>query len=214
MEEINLRSLYSLQDKVLESVFSLESGFYLTGGTCLHRFYHEDRYSVDLDLFSSDNNLFRQDSRNVLKALERMNVRFELIVDTRDFVRIVAEEELNIDLVNDRVFRVGKSIRHKSGILLDNIQNISGNKICAVLGRDDPKDVFDLYSINVRHSPDWPMIMDYAAKKCVIDPETLYFRLNSFPLELIEMVHVVNRDFLDRLKEEYNSMVRDITGWQ
>lgn len=214
MEEIDIRSLYSLQDKVLSLVFSLESGFYLTGGTCLHRFYHEDRYSVDLDLFSSDNNLFRQDSRNVLKALEVAKIRFELIVDTRDFIRITAEDELGIDLVNDRVFRAGESIRHKSGILLDNIQNISANKICAVLGRDDPKDVFDLYSINVRHSPDWCRILDYAAKKCVIDPEMLCFRLNSFPLELIEMVNVVSRDFVDRMKQEYHSMVRDIIGWQ
>lgn len=214
MEKIDLSSLYSLQDKVLELVFSMETGFYLTGGTCLHRFYHEDRYSVDLDLFSSDNTLFRQDTRSIFMALKDAGVRFEPIVDTRDFVRIIAEDELKIDLVNDRVFRVGKNIRHKSGIMLDNIQNISANKICAVLGRDDPKDVFDLYSINVRHLPDWSKTIAHAAKKCVIDPETLYFRLNSFPFELIEIVHVVSRDFVAKMKQEYNSMVRDITGWQ
>lgn len=65
MGGIDFKKLYRLQDQVLESVFSIETGFYLTGGTCLHRFYFESRHSVDLDLFTSDNSLFREDSRKV-----------------------------------------------------------------------------------------------------------------------------------------------------
>ena len=43
--------LYALQDKVLKIIFTEETPFYLTGGTALHRFYCEHRYSDDLDLF-------------------------------------------------------------------------------------------------------------------------------------------------------------------
>jgi predicted nucleotidyltransferase component of viral defense system len=212
MEEIDIRPLYLLQDRVLKSVFSLDTGFYLTGGTCLHRFYHEDRYSVDLDLFTSDNTMFRQDVRKILGAFDNAGINHSLSVDSRDFVRIITEKELRVDMVNDRVFRAGQSIRLESGIMLDNIQNISANKICAVLGRDDPKDIFDLYAIYIRHAPGWPKILDYAARKCAFDPETLRFRLNSFPLELIDMVHAVNSDFVDRMKQEYDRMVQDIIG--
>ena len=212
MEKIDFRPLYLLQDRLLESVFALDTGFYLTGGTCLHRFYHEDRYSVDLDLFTSDNTMFRQDVRKIIDAFNRAGINHLLNVDTRDFVRIVAEKALQVDMVNDRVFRAGQSLRLESGIILDNIQNISANKICAVLGRDDPKDIFDLYAINIRHAPDWPVILDYAARKCAFDPETLRFRLNSFPLELIDMVHAVDTGFVERIKQEYDRMVRDIAG--
>ena len=46
----NYKELYKLQDKVLDVVFSAENIFYLTGGTCLSRFYKEKRYSDDFEL--------------------------------------------------------------------------------------------------------------------------------------------------------------------
>ena len=49
MGSINYKVLYELQDKVLDVVFKTENEFYLTGGTCLNRFYTEKRYSDDLD---------------------------------------------------------------------------------------------------------------------------------------------------------------------
>lgn len=41
----NYDELYALQDRVLGIVFSEETPFYLTGGTALHRFYCNARYS-------------------------------------------------------------------------------------------------------------------------------------------------------------------------
>ncbi len=51
MEKIDYNYIYSLQDKILKIVFSLDNGFYLTGGTALHRFYFKLRYSDDLVFF-------------------------------------------------------------------------------------------------------------------------------------------------------------------
>ena len=48
------KELYALQDQVLNAVFAAESEFYLTGGTCLCRFYQAKRYSDDLDFFAND----------------------------------------------------------------------------------------------------------------------------------------------------------------
>jgi len=36
MGSLNYKELYALQDKVLDSLFSVEKEFYLTGGTCLN----------------------------------------------------------------------------------------------------------------------------------------------------------------------------------
>ena len=37
MDKIDYKKLYELQDRVMDTVFSVEDIFYLTGGTCLSR---------------------------------------------------------------------------------------------------------------------------------------------------------------------------------
>ena len=54
MESLNYPEPYRLQDRVLDVLFRVQTSFYLTGGTCLHRFYVAQRFSGDLNLFSSD----------------------------------------------------------------------------------------------------------------------------------------------------------------
>lgn len=44
MGSLDYDKLYSLQDKVLQVVFDTEQEFYLTSGTCLSRFFVENRY--------------------------------------------------------------------------------------------------------------------------------------------------------------------------
>ena len=38
---VDYKELYRVQDKILDIIFSEESIFYLTGGTCINRFYSE-----------------------------------------------------------------------------------------------------------------------------------------------------------------------------
>jgi predicted nucleotidyltransferase component of viral defense system len=61
--------LYRLQDALLSVVFAEDVGLYLTGGTCLHRFYFDARYSDDLDLFTSHSATFRDEVRMILDRL-------------------------------------------------------------------------------------------------------------------------------------------------
>jgi len=53
--QIDYSKLYQVQNEVLDVVFSDESIFYLTGGTCINRFYSEKIYSEYLDLFTNGN---------------------------------------------------------------------------------------------------------------------------------------------------------------
>lgn len=207
MADIAFASLYALQDRVLECLSSVETGFYVTGGTCLHRFYFPERHSVDLDLFSNDNALYREDVRSIVHALKECAISSEPVVDSRDFVRLMINGELQVDLVNDRVYRSGRSVRMETGIVVDNLQNLAANKICAILGRDDPKDVFDVYIIHRHQAVQWPLVLEDAAKKCAFDPETLMFRLNAFPLQLLDDLHVVNPSLVSEMKQNYHAMV-------
>lgn len=210
MVKIDYPALYRLQDKVLFAVFSVETGFYLTGGTCLHRFYQEQRYSGDLDLFSNDNQLFRDDVRLVRRSLVDAGMSLDIRVDSRDFVRFIVEDALKVDLVNDRVYRVGRSIRTGVNTVLDNLNNIGANKICAVLGRDDPKDIFDLYTIFRSSNVNWPVIISAAERKCSFDMEELRFRLESFPLSLLEMLQVTDSGFVSELQRDYQLLINSI----
>lgn len=208
MAKIDYPGLYKLQDRVLTVVCSAATGFYLTGGTCLNRFYLERRYSDALDFFTSDNNLFRDDVRLLRQALAEASVPFEVAVDSRDFVRLMVEGILKVDLVNDRVYRFGISVNGAGNIVLDNLGNLGANKICAVLGRDDPKDIFDLFTISCISDTNWPDIMSAAAKKCVVDAEELRFRLESFPLSLIDFLPVTEGRFVGDIQRDYKKMVR------
>lgn len=207
MESVDFPELYRLQDRVLDVLFSVQTGFYLTGGTCLHRFHVEQRFSDDLDLFSSDNNLFREDVRTLINRLRQAAIAFHVVVDTRDFVRIFVEHALKVDLVNDRVYRLGTNLPGSRGIVLDNIPNIAANKICAIMGRDEPKDVFDLYSIFKTSEQDWPTIITAAQKKCAWDMESLEFRLRSFPLNLLDLLPVPNPTFITNMKQNYQNLI-------
>lgn len=210
MEALEYSKIYVLQDKVLETIFSRETTLYLTGGTCLNRFYYNRRYSDDLDLFTNDTALFRDDIRAVFEILKNSSLPFEVKVDTRDFVRLYVNEILQVDLVNDRVYRHGKNIISPEGYSIDNILNISANKICAIIGRDDPKDMFDLYTIYVKEKIDWETVIQAATKKCVIDPEVIEYRLSSFPLELLDMLNVTDPESINDMKKNYIRMIKHV----
>lgn len=210
MAALNYTNVYALQDKVLAPIFSAETTFYLTGGTCLNRFYHNRRYSNDLDLFTNENALFRDDVRILLDALTSASLSYAIQVDTRDFVRLFIQDELQLDLINDRVYRYGKSIHSPLGIVLDNELNICANKLCAIIGRDDPKDMFDLYTIFKMGKLDWKIAITAAAKKCVLDPEVLEYRLSSFPLELLDLLAVVDPTTVSEMKQGYLYMLEHI----
>ncbi len=77
--------------------------------------------------------------------------------------------------------------------------------------RDEPKDIFDLFTIFRIQGPDqgadWPTIMAAAAQKCPVDPEELRFRLQSFPLALLDTLPVSDQDFLAEMKGNYPQFV-------
>lgn len=104
---VDYKELYRVQDKILDIIFSEESIFYLTGGTCINRFYSEKRYSDDLDFFTSDNNLFRENIRRMYNIFGENKISIEQVADSKDFVRIIVDDILKVDFINDRTFYYG-----------------------------------------------------------------------------------------------------------
>jgi len=191
MGSIDYIKLYELQDKVLDVVFKTESIFYLTGGTCLNRFYQEKRYSDDLDFFTHINDDFNRAVKEIRNALVKL-FDIDIEVNSKDFIRIKVDNFLQIDFINDRVMRYGKTIHLDNGYIVDNYINILANKITAVVSRDSVKDIFDIYLIDKFYEYNWDDILNIAHKKAVFSDDDLILRLKTFPLFMLKNIALVD----------------------
>jgi len=183
-------ALYSLQDRVMEILYREQMGFYLTGGTALNRFYLHHRYSDDLDFFSHEINAFFDACRlfhvRILEVWPETNIE----VDSRDFKRLLINDgtvSLKIDLIADRVPRIGKPVII-DGCYIDTVRNILSNKLCAVLGRDEGRDIADILEIARKRNFNWREILIEAKSKEVFTNEELLYRLSTFPVHLLDLV--------------------------
>lgn len=188
---IDYEHLYALQDKVLAVVFALENSFYLTGGTASHRFYYKARYSNYLDFFTSSDDLFGESINEILDELEG-KFRLNHSVKSRDFHRVLVNDSLQLDFVNDSVYRSGKSDIIGS-IKVDNKINILANKVTAIIGRDESKDVFDLFCIATHEEFSWKDILGIANRKAVVEKEVLIERLSNFPLNWLDNLKTIEQ---------------------
>lgn len=184
--------LYRLQDKFL--LFWADTGFpfYLTGGTALGRFYLGHRFSEDLDFFLNDDKNYHKYVDGILKAASaKFKINREQLLFSDDFVRFFIEEEdayLKIELVNDVTYRQAPPVIYRFGYI-DTPVNILANKITAVVGRDEPKDVFDIVNIALNYSFNWRETFYHAKQKAVINEVDVVQRLASFPVEMFENVN-------------------------
>jgi len=206
-KEINYKALYELQDKILVLMSSLKNDFYLTGGTALHRFYYDARFSDDLDFFVTNGVSFNEDVDEVIEELKKENYDIIEDVKSRDFCRVTVNNKLQLDFVNDRVYRYKKSIIINK-IKIDNKMNILTNKISTIINRDEEKDVFDLFCLAYHEDFNWADVFSIANKKAVVEKDIFIYRLKSFPLEWLKRVKTIKN--LPITKENIDTLCDDI----
>lgn len=141
--------LYPLQDDVIRALAALETGFYLTGGTAASRGYLHHRYSDDLDFFVNDDARFGEWADQLINTLTG-EASWSLTVRLRGtrFLGLTVlrdQTELRIDLVNDVRARVGTTYQHPVLGPIDTAENILANKVTAVIDREQPKDLADIW---------------------------------------------------------------------
>lgn len=183
--------LYPLQDKVLSALNGARTGFYLTGGTALSRCYFHHRYSDDLDFFANDDPSFDQSIVSVYSVLNHAGIDLEIVIDEPRFKRIIADQILKIEFVNDVPFYLGapQSLDGFPFSAIDNTQNILANKITALRDRSEIKDLVDIREISLQTRPDWKVIFSAANSKAA----------GIFPPEIAEKMESFSPDNLDRI---------------
>jgi hypothetical protein len=139
--------LYPLQDEVCNLIQN--DNFYLSGGTCLSRFYYNHRYSDDLDFFydgiKGSKEGFTVECREILQKISQ-KYRLELEIDREYFKRAYIYKDdtvLKIEFVFENYKNIGKREK-KNGIMIDTKQNLCANKLTAVYDRKTFKDFVDL----------------------------------------------------------------------
>jgi predicted nucleotidyltransferase component of viral defense system len=149
---------------------SIRDYFFLTGGTALSAFYLQHRISEDMDFFTEEEG---QTPRvmPVLKAIvSELSAQFEIKRNFRSYLEVLITKEkeiLRCDFAMDSPFRLEKKIfRQKYGIYVDNVLDISCNKLSALYDRGDPKDFVDIYFID-REVISFERLVEEAKKKHV-----------------------------------------------
>lgn len=152
-----------------------------------------------MDFFTNFSNQFSFSFKDILNVFSKNSLEYQLKVDAKDFKKIIVidkSQKLQLDFVNDRVKRFG-SIISRNGYKLDNIENILSNKITAVISRDNPKDVFDVFLISLNTNFSWKKILSNATEKMLFEKEFLIYRLKEFPKILFKKIKLIDSEFLN-----------------
>jgi hypothetical protein len=139
--------LYPFQNQVIKVVTETDTEFYLTGGTAASRGYLEHRYSDDLDYFVNDDNHFNLWVERIIQSLSR-SWKCDVLQKEERFTRLNLVQKdfsLKIEMINDVPARVGEVRNHPLLGRLDSAENILANKVTALLAREEPKDLADVW---------------------------------------------------------------------
>ncbi len=141
--------LYPLQDRVLAAFAAADTGFYLSGGTAASRGYVEHRFSDDLDLFVNDAPEFGLWSARLIRSLnDAPDLSVTIGLREERFHRLTAACDgvsLKIQLINDIPAHIGQVRSVPRPGKLDSAENILANKVTALIDRDEPKDLADIW---------------------------------------------------------------------
>lgn len=190
--------LYLFQDQILQVLQELDTQFYLTGSTAASRGYLQHRFSDDLDLFVNDDGRFGLWSERVIYALSSHSAwQTEVIQKEERFVRLVVGREnvqLKIELVNDVPARVGQVRSHPLLGRLDSPENILANKVSALIDREEPKDLADIWGFCCRMGLALsPAIQGAQSKAAGVFPADLARLLCSVQRSSWELVRWIDR---------------------
>jgi predicted nucleotidyltransferase component of viral defense system len=139
--------LYPFQDHVIRIIHQADTAFYLTGGTAASRGYLQHRFSDDLDYFVNDDDRFGLWVERVIQALNKEG-KCEVLMKEERFARLNLLQKdiaLKIEMINDVPAHVGDVQNHSVLGRLDSAENILANKVTALLDREEPKDLADIW---------------------------------------------------------------------
>jgi hypothetical protein len=179
---VSFRSrLTDLQRRFLEAFAAQTSAFFLTGGAVLAGWVLGHRATQDLDLFTTEDTAMAEGDRWVRGAAAAIGAAVEPIQSHPDFRRYlvrVAAESMVVDLARDRAPQLRPKV-DRGGVRTDSVEEIVANKICALVGRSEVRDLVDLYCLERAGYRAEDFLVEAARKDAGVTPATVAWILSG-----------------------------------
>lgn len=180
----DLAPLTTLQCDVLQRFFDVESDFFLTGGAALAGFYLHHRSTTDLDLFTTSDDALARGRTTLPHIAAALGCRFSWKHESPDFRRAALsreDEALVVDLVRDRAPQTHPKTHH-GDIVVDSIEELLANKLAALVGRQEERDLFDVFRLEQHGLRVEDALALAEQKDGAATSATLAWLLKDFPL--------------------------------
>lgn len=174
--------LTPLQSELLHAFFARTQALFLTGGGVLVGFEFGHRTTDDLDLFGFPEVDLDEAERVLADAAAAVGATSESLSRHSDFRRWLAvrgTERCVVDLVRDRAPAIEKQKRQVGMVVLDTRREIAANKVAAIVGRSEPRDLVDLKFLLDAGEPLERALTDAMSKDAGVDAATVAWALES-----------------------------------
>ena len=141
-----LAPLSPLQRRLITALAKRDRRFFLTGGGVLAGFVLGHRTTDDLDFFTSDGAAMAEADAIARALASDTGARIEALStnpEHRRYLLRTDDEGVRIDFVFDRVAQLYPKV-DREGVLMDSTEEIFVNKICALVGRSEVRDLVDV----------------------------------------------------------------------
>jgi len=141
--------LTRFQAELLEAFFQQESRFFLTGGGALAGYHLGHRETHDLDLFSLSPAM--EDGVHALhSAAAALGASWQEVRTAPEFRRVLlsrGDESVIVDLVIEHAEQLRPEKPLHGVVRVDPAEEIFANKLCALLGRSEIRDLVDVRAL-------------------------------------------------------------------
>jgi Nucleotidyl transferase AbiEii toxin, Type IV TA system len=178
--------LTTFEHAFLLRLLSSIPGLYLSGGAAL-AVHLGHRRSLDLDLFAADDAAFQAARASLPVVASELGARTEILTDSPAFRRVLLTgphgETLRVDLVRETGDRAGPPPGETGGLRIDPPEEIVVNKLCAILGRSEPRDLVDLFFLDQAGYPPLAALDNARRKDSGLTPGLLAWAITQVPLD-------------------------------
>ena len=141
--------LTPLQGELLAAFFEREQRFYLTGGAALAGYHLGHRETHDLDLFTLTAAM-EEGVRALRDAARSLSASLEEVQTAPEFRRLLVSrgsEAVVVDLVVEHAEQIHADKPAHGLVRVDPADEIFANKLCALLGRSEVRDLVDVRAL-------------------------------------------------------------------
>jgi predicted nucleotidyltransferase len=176
--------LTPLQEAVLDELRVRDTDFFLTGGGVLVGWILRHRTTDDLDLFTTSDESIAGADGLVRSIAASLGAAVEALQSAPDFKRYLisrGNEALKLDFVRDRAPQLHEKT-NVDGLRLDPVEEIIVNKLCAIAGRAEVRDLVDLQCLEDAGHDLLSYVPEVLEKDAGATPATLAWLLSSLQL--------------------------------